>query len=29
MFVGSKADWHDITDAHPQYDAWPPAQRGR
>ena len=25
MFVGSKAAWHDITDALPQYDAWPPA----
>jgi hypothetical protein len=26
MFVGSKAAWHDITDALPQYDAWPPAE---
>ena len=26
MFVGSKAAWHDITDALPQYEAWPPAE---
>ncbi len=26
MFVGSKAAWHDITDALPQFDAWPPAE---
>lgn len=25
MFVGSKAPWHDITDALPRHDAWPPA----
>jgi hypothetical protein len=24
MFVGSKAAWHEITDALPQYDTWPP-----
>jgi hypothetical protein len=27
MFVGSKAPWYDITDALPQYDKWPPADR--
>lgn len=26
MFVGSKAAWQDITDALPQYDAWPPGK---
>jgi hypothetical protein len=26
MFVGSKAAWHDITDALPRYDAWPPGK---
>lgn len=24
IFVASKADWHDISDALPQYDTWPP-----
>jgi hypothetical protein len=24
IFVGSKAPWYDITDALPQFDAWPP-----
>lgn len=24
IFVGSKAPWHEITDALPQYEAWPP-----
>lgn len=24
IFVGSKAEWHDITDALPQHAAWPP-----
>lgn len=24
IFVGSKAPWHDITDALPQHAAWPP-----
>lgn len=24
LFVGSKAPWHTITDALPQYEAWPP-----
>lgn len=24
IFVGSKACWHDITDALPQYEEWPP-----
>lgn len=26
MFVGSKAAWHDISDALPQYEAWPPGK---
>jgi len=26
MFVGSKAAWHEITDALPQYDARPPGK---
>lgn len=24
IFVGSKAPWHDITDALPQFEEWPP-----
>jgi len=24
IFVGSKAPWHDITDALPQFEGWPP-----
>ena len=24
IFVGSKADWQDITDTLPQFDEWPP-----
>jgi hypothetical protein len=24
IFVGSKAPWHEITDALPQYAQWPP-----
>jgi len=24
IFVGSRAPWHDITDALPQFDEWPP-----
>lgn len=24
IFVGSKAVWHEITDALPQHEAWPP-----
>jgi hypothetical protein len=24
IFVGSKACWHEITDALPQYETWPP-----
>ena len=27
IFVGSKACWHDITDALPQFAQWPPADR--
>jgi hypothetical protein len=26
MFAGSKAAWHEIEDALPQYDAWPPGK---
>lgn len=24
IFIGSKAPWYEITDALPQYEAWPP-----
>lgn len=27
IFVASKAPWHDITDALPQYEAWPPGMQ--
>lgn len=26
IFVGSKANWHDITDDLPQFDEWPPGE---
>jgi hypothetical protein len=25
IFVASKAPWHEITDALPQFEGWPPA----
>ena len=28
IFVGSKAPWHEIGDALPQHDSWPPAKDG-
>ena len=27
IFTGSRAHWHDITDALPQFDEWPPDSR--
>jgi hypothetical protein len=26
IFVGSRAKWHEITDALPQHEAWPPGR---
>jgi hypothetical protein len=26
IFVGSKAPWHDISDALPQFEGWPPGE---
>ncbi len=26
IFVGSKADWHEIVDDLPQFEEWPPGE---